>query len=136
MRTESVLGVSHRFVQAKSRLQPIKAAFTIPRMELLAAEMGLALAKNIVTILNVRHEAICLWTDLRVVHDWLPVESRVLQRGIDAKIRRVTVFNGVTHLGQAITSLAFLVPADGKDHDNNERDGRRRTTCTDTRSAC
>jgi hypothetical protein len=35
MRMESVLGVTLRFIQAKSRLKPIKAAFTIPRMELL-----------------------------------------------------------------------------------------------------
>jgi hypothetical protein len=49
MRMESVLGIALRFVQAKSRLKPIKAAFTIPRMELLAAEMGLALAKKLVT---------------------------------------------------------------------------------------
>jgi hypothetical protein len=71
MRTESELGVTLRFVQTKSRLKPIKAAFTIPRMEPLAAEMGLALAKKLVTVLNVRHQAIHLWTHSRAVHDWL-----------------------------------------------------------------
>jgi hypothetical protein len=79
MRTEAVLGVALRFVQAKSRLKPIKAAFTIPRMELLAAKMGLALAKQLITVLNDRHQAICLWTDFRAAHDWLRVESQALQ---------------------------------------------------------
>jgi hypothetical protein len=73
------LGVALRFVQAKSRLKSIKAAFTIPRMELLAAKMGLALAKKLVTVINVRHQAICLWTDSRAEHDWLQVELRALQ---------------------------------------------------------
>jgi hypothetical protein len=35
-----VLGVTLRFVQAKSRLKPIRAVFTIPCMELLVADMG------------------------------------------------------------------------------------------------
>jgi ribonuclease HI len=79
MRTESVLGVALRFVQAKSRLKPIKAAITIPHMELLAAKMGLALAKKLVPALNVRHQAIWLWTDSRAVHNWLRVELGALQ---------------------------------------------------------
>jgi hypothetical protein len=57
-----------------------------------------------------------------------------VQRGIDAKIRRVTVFDRFTHFGQAIRSLAVLVPADAEDDDNNERDWRCRTTRTATMS--
>jgi hypothetical protein len=41
MRNDKDTGVKLRFVQARSCLRPIKAAFTIPRMELLAAEMGI-----------------------------------------------------------------------------------------------
>jgi hypothetical protein len=48
-------------------------------MELLAAEMGLALTKKLVTVLNVRTQAICLWTDSRAEHNWLQVELRALQ---------------------------------------------------------
>jgi ribonuclease HI len=68
-----------RFVQAKSRLKPVKAAHTIPRMELLAAEMGLALAKKLVATLDIQHKDIHLWTDSRAVNDWLRVETRALQ---------------------------------------------------------
>jgi hypothetical protein len=53
-----------------------------------------------------------------------------VQRGIDAKIRRVTVFDGFTHFGRAITSLAVLVPADAEDDDNNKRDRRHCSTRT------
>jgi hypothetical protein len=88
MRTESVLCVALRFVQAKSKLKTIKAHFTIPRMELLAAKMGLALAKKLVTVLNVRHQAICLRTDPRAVHDWLQVDSRALQVFVKKKALR------------------------------------------------
>jgi hypothetical protein len=35
-----------------------------------------------------------------------------VERGLDAKIRRVTVFDGFTHFPRAITSLAVLVRAD------------------------
>jgi hypothetical protein len=33
----------------------------------------------VVPVLNVRHQAIRLWTDSRAMHDWIRVESRVLQ---------------------------------------------------------
>jgi ribonuclease HI len=57
-----------RFVQAKSCLKPIKAASTIPRMELMAAEMGLALANKLMATLDIQHQEIFLWTDSRAVH--------------------------------------------------------------------
>jgi hypothetical protein len=96
MRTESVLGVALRFVQAKSRLKPIKPAVTIPSMELLAAEMGSALAKKLVTVLNVRHQAIWLWTDSRAVHDWLRVESRALQVFVKNRVLKIREYLKLT----------------------------------------
>jgi hypothetical protein len=48
IRNDTDTGVKLRFVQVRSRLRPIKTAFTIPRIELLAAEMGLALAKKLI----------------------------------------------------------------------------------------
>jgi hypothetical protein len=41
-----------------------------------------------------------------------------VDRGLDAKIRRVTVFDGFTHFPRAITSLAVLVPADDSKDEN------------------
>jgi hypothetical protein len=37
-----------------------------------------------------------------------------VQRGLDAQIRRVTVFDGHSHFLRAINSLAVLVPAEEK----------------------
>jgi hypothetical protein len=98
MRTQSVLGVMLRFVQAKSRLKPIKSAFTIPRMELLAAKMGLALAKKLVTVLNVLHQAIRLWTDSRAVHDWLLLESRALQVFVKKRVLKIRQYLKLTQV--------------------------------------
>jgi hypothetical protein len=78
IRNDTDTGVKLRFVQARSCLRQIKAVFTILRMELLAAEMGLALAKKLIATLSFRHQDIHLWTDSRAVHNWLRVESRAL----------------------------------------------------------
>jgi hypothetical protein len=50
-----------------------------------------------------------------------------VQKGIDFKIWRVTVFDGFTHFSRAITSLAVLVPADAEE-DNNKRSTASSTT--------
>jgi hypothetical protein len=57
-----------------------------------------------------------------------------VKKRIDNKICRVIVFDGFTHFGRPITSLAVLVPAEEEASNNNERDGRRRTTGMATRS--
>jgi ribonuclease HI len=89
IRNDTDTGIKLRFVQARSCLRPIKAAFTIPRMELLAAEMGLALAKKLIATLSFRHQDIHLWTDSRAVHDWLRVESRALQVFVKNRVLKI-----------------------------------------------
>jgi hypothetical protein len=78
-----------RFVQAKSRLKPIQAAHSILRMELCAAEMGLALAKKLITTLDIQHDNIYMWTYSRAVHDWLRVESRALQVFVKNRVVKI-----------------------------------------------
>jgi hypothetical protein len=89
VRNKTGVTVELRFVQARSRLKPIKAACTIPRMELMAAELGLSLAKKLINTLDIEHQNVYLWTDSRAVHDWLRVESRALQ--IFVKNRGLTI---------------------------------------------
>jgi hypothetical protein len=43
-----------------------------------------------------------------------------IQKGLDDKIRRVTVFDGHSEFLQAITSLALLVPAEEEENDQNK----------------
>jgi hypothetical protein len=109
MRNDTNTGVKLRFVQAKSRLRPIKAAFTIPRMELLAAEMGLALAKKLIVTLNVMHQDIYIWTDSRAVHDWLRVETRALQVFVKNRVLKIRQF---MRLQQALWVPGLQNPSD------------------------
>jgi hypothetical protein len=85
-------GVQLRFVQARSRLKPIKAATTILRMELLAAEIGLVLAKKLIRTLDIFHHNMYLWRDLQAVHDWLRVESRALQIFVKNRVLKIRQF--------------------------------------------
>jgi hypothetical protein len=64
----------------------------------------------------------------------LLVRITEVHRGIDAKVWRVTVFDGFTHFGRAIMSLAGLVPTYTEDNNNNKSDGRCRTTRKATNS--
>jgi ribonuclease HI len=98
-----------RFVKAKSRLKPIKAACTIPRMELMAAEMGLALAKKLMATLDIQHQEIFLWTDSRAVHDWLRVESRALQIFVKNRVLKIRQY---LRLDQVMWVPGVLNPAD------------------------
>jgi hypothetical protein len=68
-----------RFVQAKSRVRPVKAAHTIPCMELLAIELALQLIKKIYLTFQIPTYNIYIWTDSRACHDWLRIEARALQ---------------------------------------------------------
>jgi hypothetical protein len=109
MRNDTDTGVKLRFVQARSCLRPIKAAFTIPRMELLAAEMGLALAKKLTATLSFRHQDIHLWTDSRAVHDWLRVESRALQVFVKNRVLKIRQY---LRLDQIMWVPGLMNPAD------------------------
>jgi ribonuclease HI len=109
MRNEDKKGVTLRFVQARSRCKPIKAAHTIPRMELMAMELGLALAKKLVATLNIQHKDIFLWTDSRAVHDWLRVESRALQVFVKNRVLKARQY---LRLEQILWVPRVINPAD------------------------
>jgi hypothetical protein len=49
------------------------------------------------------------------------VQITQVQRGLDDKIRKVTVFDGFTHFQRAITSLAVLVPAEKEGGQNHNK---------------
>jgi hypothetical protein len=109
MRNEDKKGVTLRFVQARSRLKPIKAAHTFPHMELMAMELGLALAKKLLATLSVQHKDIFLCTDSREVHDWLRVESRALQVFVKNRVLKVRQY---LRLEQILWVPGVINPAD------------------------
>jgi hypothetical protein len=55
MRTDNYGNVTMRFIQAQSRIKPVKSTATIPRMELMAMELGLMLIKKLMKHLRFYH---------------------------------------------------------------------------------
>jgi hypothetical protein len=53
-----------------------------------------------------------------------------VQRGINSKVRIVTVFDGSTHFPRAITSLATLVPADKVENETDEKTTKDKVSTT------
>jgi ribonuclease HI len=92
MRCESNGKATVRFIQAKSRVRPVKAAHTIPRMELLAIELGLQLVKKINKTFKIETNSLYIWTDSRACHDWLRIEARALQVFIKTRVLKVRQF--------------------------------------------
>jgi hypothetical protein len=78
-------------------------------MELMAAEMGLALAKKLIMRLEVKHQNIFLWTDSRAVHDWIRVESRALQVFVKNRVLKIRQY---LRLEQILWVPGALNPAD------------------------
>jgi hypothetical protein len=67
-----------RFIHAKLRVRPVKAAHTIPRMELLAIELGLQLVKKIYNTFKIETNSPYIWTDSRACHDIASISSKSL----------------------------------------------------------
>jgi ribonuclease HI len=109
MRCESNNKVTVRFIQAKLRVRPVKAAHTIPRMELLAIELGLQLVKKIYKTFKIETKNIYIWTDSRACHDWLSIKARALQVFIKNRVLKVRQF---LKLKQVKWVPGMLNPAD------------------------
>ena len=67
--------VSKRFVAAKSRVAPL-AGTSIPRLELMAAVLGLRMAESISRVLNVSLDQATFWSDSMNVLWWIRGRSR------------------------------------------------------------
>jgi hypothetical protein len=106
LRCESNGLVNVRFKQAKSRVRPVKAAHTIPRMELLAIELGLQLLKKIYKMFSPETYNLYIWTDSRACHDWLRIEARALQVFIKNRLLKVRQAVLETKPGQMGTGSA------------------------------
>jgi hypothetical protein len=79
MRSKNRGKVSVRFIQARSRIKPVKVTHTIPRMELLSIELGLSMLCKLRTTFDIPAHDVFIWTDSRACHDWIRIEARSLQ---------------------------------------------------------
>ncbi|XP_011705757.1 PREDICTED: uncharacterized protein LOC105460953 [Wasmannia auropunctata] len=73
IRIERHTGVEVQFVQAKSRVAPVKN-ITIPRLELLAATIATRLAKSVLEILQLADIRTYYWSDSSTVLAWIQRE--------------------------------------------------------------
>jgi hypothetical protein len=67
--------VTVSFVAAKAKVAPIRT-ISIPRLELMAAVVGVRLAKNVANILAIPKEKCVFWTDSMDVVFWIQGQSR------------------------------------------------------------
>jgi hypothetical protein len=79
MRSKKRGKVSVRFIQARSRIKPVKATHTIPRMELLSIELGLSMLCKLGLTFDISSHDVFIWTDSRACDDWIRIEARSLQ---------------------------------------------------------
>ena len=67
------------FIMAKSHVTPYKLNRTIPKLELMALELGNRLANHVVKSIVVPKENIFLWTDSKTAIQWLNMDPNHLQ---------------------------------------------------------
>ena len=75
-RSENVANVF--FVCSKSRVAPIES-LSIPRLELLAADLGASMKEKVAPTLKIQDQDIYFWTDSKDVLGWLRNRSRIFK---------------------------------------------------------
>ncbi|XP_070067083.1 uncharacterized protein [Drosophila virilis] len=82
-------GLVHRsLVASKTRVAPLKPV-SIPRMELMAAVLGLRLAKCIQKEMSVRIHRRTFWTDSKDVLYWIRSDARKFQQFVELRIGEI-----------------------------------------------
>ena len=80
--------VAVSFVCSKTKIAPINA-ISIPRLELLAAEIGAVLGRILSSCLGVDGESMLLWTDSNDVLGWIRNRSRMFQPFVAHRVSRI-----------------------------------------------
>ncbi|XP_071095649.1 uncharacterized protein [Haliotis cracherodii] len=79
---------SSRIVAAKSRVAPLKAC-SIPRLELMAAVLGLRLVSEVVKVLQIEIETVTFWSDSRNVLCWIRNNSRTFKPFVGNRVGEI-----------------------------------------------
>lgn len=81
--------INYTLLRAKSRIAPIKQQQTIPRLELLGAELLAKLARQAISICEFNNAELYLWTDSTIVLHWLGKEPSVLKTFVGNKVAKI-----------------------------------------------
>ncbi len=84
-----------RLMMSKGKVAPIHLT-SIPRLELLSAEMALDLKHTVTTIMDVREDSFWYWTDSTNVLCWLKADSRVLNTFVGTRVAKIQQNSNVT----------------------------------------
>lgn len=79
---------------AKARVSPIKKSsnndnVTIPRLELSGALLLAQLTEKVLSSIPCKFNRICLWTDSRIVLDWLHADSKKYKSFIASRVEKI-----------------------------------------------
>jgi hypothetical protein len=78
MRTENYGNVTVRFIQSRLQIKPVKSTATIPRIELMAMELGLTMIKRLIKTFEILPHNSYIWRDSRACHNWVRIETKLL----------------------------------------------------------
>ncbi len=121
--TYYVTPIEARLVCSKSRVAPVKAT-SIPRLELLGAELAVELVNMVIEALDIELKHRHFWTDSTNVLCWIMSESRTLNTFVANRVAKITEDAPASNWAWTPTHLNPAdIPSRGltaeKLHDNN-----------------
>ena len=88
------------FISSKTKIAPIQT-MSIPRLELMAAELGVSMKEQIITSISLSKEDIIFWTDSKDVMGWIKNRSKLFKPFVAhrvGKIQQTTEGNKWMHI--------------------------------------
>lgn len=88
MRSESIDRVELSLISSKSRVAPLKPQ-SIPRLELLAAVLGVRLMNNVLQGHDVTLDDIVCWSDSKTVLCWLSMDPKLFKQFVALRVAEI-----------------------------------------------